>query len=107
MRLGLDGSPSVAPLAQLCADHVFSSLRVLAASRRDLLRMFLAAESGAHTSHAAVELYWATEATIEPMDGPSGRGHIAIDGELMEPATIDVRCEPSAVRAAVVRASNE
>lgn len=76
----------------------FGILIMRGASRLELLSMFLAAESGAHTSHAAVELYWATEATIAPAAGPRGLGNIAIDGELVPPTKVDLRCVPSVVR---------
>ena len=79
----------------------FGILIMRGASRIDLARMFLAAESGAHTAHAAVELYWATEASILPADGPNGLGNIAVDGELLPPSSrasrVDIRCDPAAV----------
>lgn len=78
-------------------DGCFGILIMRGASRLDLLRMFIAAESGTHTSHAAVELYWATEATISPKDGACGRGNIAIDGELVAPSRVDVKCHQSAI----------
>uniref|UniRef100_A0A7S0Q9S0 DAGKc domain-containing protein n=1 Tax=Coccolithus braarudii TaxID=221442 RepID=A0A7S0Q9S0_9EUKA len=68
------------------------------ASRLDLVRMFLAAESGMHTSHPAVELYWATEVTISPTAGPCGLGNITVDGELIAPVSVDIKCRPSAVQ---------
>lgn len=83
----------------------FGILILRGASRLELLSMFLAAESGTHTSHAAVELYWATEATIAPAAGPCGLGNIAVDGELLPPSRVELRCEPSALRA-VTRCAN-
>lgn len=81
----------------------FGILIMRGASRLDMIRMFLSAESGTHTAHAAVELYWATSASIIPADGPSGLGNLAIDGELLLPTRVDVCCEPSAVRQVVRR----
>ena len=81
----------------------FGILIMRGASRLDLVRMFLAAESGTHTAHAAVELYWATRATIVPADGPFGLGNLAVDGELLPPSRVDIQCEPSAVRQVVHR----
>ena len=81
----------------------FGILIMRGASRLDLVRMFLAAETGTHTAHAAVELYWATSATIVPANGPSGLGNLAVDGELLPPSRVDIQCEPSAVRQVVHR----
>ena len=76
------------------ADGCLWILIMRGASRLELLRMFLAAESGAHTSHPAVEIYAATHATID-----IANADIAIDGELVPPnRDVDVRCDASAGR---------
>jgi diacylglycerol kinase family enzyme len=49
------------------------------ATRLQLISMFLNAESGGHVRHEAVELYWASEVTLEPEPEPIGS--IAVDGE--------------------------
>ena len=75
-------------------------------SRLQLVRFFLASQSGAHLSHEACELYWATEATIEPAPHPVGC--IAVDGELVScyPALTRITSLPGAVEVVCAQSAN-
>jgi len=83
----------VDPLADP-ADGRFEAIVVTADTRRELVRMLLAARSGAHIGRPGVEVVRGSRATL--------RGHLALagDGTLLGAGDVSVTVEPSALHVA-------
>jgi len=81
-------------------DGAMSICVIRACNRLEFVHMFLSAASGNHVKMDFIEMYRATEVTIEPESTPIGS--IAVDGEAMGyPKKVTVKSLPGATKVRV------